>query len=114
MQWSYDRDGNRIADGENGACDQWQKYSEQELRPNYKPAQTARVPCILAHPDCGLTIEVRMTMFDGAAHELDTVLYDQQRLMGDQWFGVIQFNDALQAEQRASAGATDALEAPDL
>lgn len=114
MQWSYDKKGNRIANAEGGACDHWQRYSNVKLAPNYKPAQTARVPYITAHPDCGLTVKARISLFDGAVRELHTAVYDQQRLMGDQWYGLKSFNAALLAEQRSRSEALQAQDAPDL
>lgn len=114
MQWSYDKTGKRIADAEGGACDHWQRYSNAELAPNYKRAQTAQVPYVTVHPDCGLTVKLRYSLFDGAVREMDTVVYDQQRLMGDHWYGLEKFHGALVAEARAQAEEMEAQDAPDL
>jgi hypothetical protein len=114
MQWSYGKNDHRIAHAEGGVCDHWQRYSEQQLVPNYKAAQTARVPYITVHPDCGLTIKARVKLFDGAVRQFDSVVYDQQRLMGDQWYRLEKFNTALLTKQRATAKAMQHQQAPDL
>jgi hypothetical protein len=114
MQWSYDKENSRIVDAEGGACDHWQRYSNQTLAPNYKRAQTARVPYITAHPDCGLTVKVQYRLYDGTVSAFDIAAYDQQRLMGDQWYGLRKFYAALLGEKKARAEEMESRSGPDL
>jgi len=118
LQWVFDPDGKRLADAAGGRCDHISKaFGRIEgLVPYYgiKGIELDIPPTV--SPACGLTAKARMRYDarDGGVENLHLIVYDQQRLLGDEWRKIEMFSAGYLAAETAKREATKAVEAPEL
>lgn len=124
LQWVFDAEGDRIADATGGPCEHISKapgrieglvdyYGVKGLYVS-KGLQIAIPPTVA--PQCGLTVKARLRYDDRdqGVSRLSVVVYDQQRLLGDEWKKVSLFSRAYLADEKAKQAATKAVKAPEL
>jgi len=114
IQWAFDPDGNRISDASQGPCDHvWKAPGRLE---GLVPYYGSKAVFASVSPRCGLTVkaEMRYEDSDRGVYQLSLTMYDQQRLLGDEWTKIRLFSDAYLAEEKAELAATKSVTAPDL
>jgi hypothetical protein len=116
--WVYDAAGNFVPDAQDSPCDLLSVtgYDLKERAHHY--AVLNNVPNIfypvMISPHCGLNLisEIR-TESDGSVWRIVTTAYDQQRLLGDEWYRMFKRDEAMVAEQKAKSGAIKQRDIPD-
>jgi len=124
LQWVFDAGGEKIADAAGGPCEHISKapgrieglvdyYGVKGLYVS-KGLQLGIPPTV--SPQCGLTVKARLRYDDRdqGVSRLTVVVYDQQRLLGDEWKKVSLFSKAYLEEEKAKQAATKAVKAPEL
>lgn len=116
--WVYDAAGDFVPEAEGSACDLLSVtgYDLKERAHHY--AVLNNVPGIfypvMISPHCGLTLITEIqTENDGSVWKIITTVYDQQRLLGDEWYRTFKQNEAMVAEQKARSGAIKQRDIPD-
>lgn len=118
LQWTLDPAGDRIAEASGGPCDHVSKAPGRiEGLVDYygtKGVQIDIPPTV--SPSCGLTVKVKLDYNDRdrGVNRMTVIAYDQQRLLGDEWYKAVQFTRALAAKAVAKQQATKQVAAPDL
>lgn len=118
LEWVFDREGRRIASAKGGPCDHISKAPGRiEGLVDYygtKGIQVDVPPTV--SPACGLTVKAQLNYNDRdrGVYRMSVIVYDQQRLLGDEWYKVVQFTQALAAKEVAKQQATQRVAAPDL
>lgn len=124
LQWVFDAAGERIVDAAGGPCEHISKapgrieglvdyYGVKGLYMS-QGLQIAIPPTL--SPSCGLTVKARLRYDDRdqGVGRLSVVVYDQQRLLGDEWKKISVFSKAYLEEEKAKQSATKAVKAPEL
>lgn len=116
--WVYDAAGEFVPDAKDSACDLLSVtgYDLKERARHYTVLNN--VPNIyypvMISPHCGLTLisDIR-TENDGSVWRIAATVYDQQRLLGDEWYRTHKLTEALIAQQKAKSGAVKQRDVPD-
>lgn len=112
VEWAFGREGKRIADAAGGPCDVISPAAKQDHSGEvvyYGP------PPQFVSPVCGLTLAVELRpQKDGGLYEMRTILFDQQRLLGDNWYRTVRLTTATLEKIRADLEAAKSVKAPKL
>jgi len=115
--WLFDADNNRIEDAAGGVCDHSPKhlYNNKELASTFSPGNTRWVfNTVTISEKCGLTVRVRINVNgNGSVYQINTSIYDQQRLLGDEWYRAVKLSEALIAERKAATKILKKRDVPD-
>ncbi len=121
LAWIHDIAGNLISDATGGPCDfvtdppspmkDKEKFHSVALR-----AAQAGGPydLVTMSPQCGLTAMAQVNVNpDGSVYQISTTVFDQQRLLADEWHRVVKFYQAQINEQKEKAKAIKTRDIPD-
>jgi len=117
LAWVFDAKGDRIPDAEGGACDHMPKhlYNNKELAGTFSAGNMTWVfNTVTVSEKCGLTIRARMNVNgNGSVYQISTSVYDQQRLLGDQWHRAVELSEAMVADRKVKMKALKKRDVPD-
>ncbi|MHA7816570.1 MAG: hypothetical protein ACX93N_08850 [Pseudohaliea sp.] len=112
LQWAFTAEGERIADAAGGACDVVTPAARQDH--SGEVAYYGLSPRWVA-PGCGFTVAVDLRpRDDGGVYSMRFAVYDQRRLLGDNWYRTVRLTQATVEAERAAQEAAKAVDAPDL
>ncbi len=122
LAWIFDASGSHVINAEGGACDHLSRSASQqaELAKTHtisqRVARTGGVfNPITVSPECGLTIKARLDVdSNGTVWKMSTTVYDQQRLLGDEWHRTAKSNEALIFGLKAKTNTLKKRNVPDL
>jgi hypothetical protein len=121
LGWIFDASGNFNSDAAGSSCDLLTPtgYDLKKLAHYYSTAATASHAAgmfnqVMISPHCGLTLacEIR-TETDGSVWRIATTAYDQQRLLGDEWYRTSRLSRAMIAQQKAKSKALESRDVPE-
>ncbi len=121
LGWIFDASGNFLSDAAGSPCDLLTPtgYDLKKLAHYYSTAATASHAAgmfnqVMISPNCGLTLacEIR-TETDGSVWRIATTVYDQQRLLGDEWYRTSRLNKAMVTQQKAKSKAIESRDVPE-
>jgi hypothetical protein len=122
LTWIFDASGSHIINAEGCACDHLsQSASQQEefARAHTISQRVARTGGVFnpitVSSKCGLTLKARLDVDgNGTVWKMSTTVYDQQRLLGDEWHRTLKLCEALFVGQKAKAESLKKRNVPDL
>lgn len=121
LGWTFDASGNFLSDAAGSPCDLLTPtgYDLKKLAHYYATAATASQTAgmfnqVMISPNCGLTLacEIR-TETDGSVWRIATTAYDQQRLLGDEWYRTSELSKAMLTQQKAKSKAIENRDVPE-
>jgi hypothetical protein len=122
LAWIFDASGSHIINAQGGVCDHISRNASQqeELAGAHTISQRVARSGGVFNPitvssECGLTIKARLEVDgNGTVWKMSTTVYDQQRLLGDEWYRTVQLSEALIANLKAKAETLKKRNIPDL
>jgi len=121
LAWIFDASNNRIDDAQGGPCDHQSPGASTSGLVNAYSVGTRAARARSLHnpvtvsPRCGLIVKTELRVSgEGSVLEMTTTVYDQQRLLGDEWHRTVKFNQALIAASKAEAETVSKRDIPDL
>ncbi len=112
LEWAFDSKGTRIAIADESPCDVISPTAKQNH--DGEIAYYGLMPRFVS-PACGLTLAIELKPEkDGGLYEMRATSYDQQRLLGDNWYRTVRLAQATMERIAAELKATKAVKAPKL
>ncbi len=122
LTWIFDASGSHIINAEGGGCDHISRNAseQKELASAHTISQRVAKAGGVFNPitvssKCGLTLKARLDVDgNGTVWKMSTTVYDQQRLLGDEWYRTVQLSEALIGGLKAKAESLKKRNVPDL
>ena len=118
LGWIYDASGNFVTNGEGSDCDLLSRtgYELKEVAHYYSVLNNLSgiFNLVSISTQCGLTLAADIrTENDGSVWKIATTVYDQQRLLGDEWYRTWNQTQAMVAQQKAKSNEIEQRDVPD-
>jgi hypothetical protein len=117
LEWVFDGSNERIKGGEGGDCDHISPYATRKEQTRlFSPTGGLKAifNAVMVSPRCGMTVKAELNVNgDGSVYRISTTVYDQQRLIGDEWHRAVELRKALITTRKAKTKALQERDVPD-